>query len=790
MDHQKAEVYTAITGDYVTLDGVAYVGDFYKKSSGILMTIPSDILMSQVIVPVEGRKTRTTDPIAQPQLNTELNENSTEYDLLPVLYNDPPIIISAMSEASEPKIQPSAAAGTLPPGKYMYQFPDGAVKVHTGTKLKLQVNAQQPPIFNVENGQLEIIDPKVGLNYIWLVDGERVPKEEVVDSLRSSRVVEKNRLTITNMIPKFAGNYTCLVSNDIGSSEGGSVTLEVYNSDVDSLFYTNLIKNPNGILEDGSLGTIGWEQLQGTMMPKQFTKKTIGSRDKKIEINQMAPIFHWTQEMMSPRPYQINGGILQNNPLKELKSYFTRDKYQYALNGGSTSTQMYQDIELGDLTDHIKGSIYGVSGVSAVVSFYIGNALWTYEPAYPKLTPPDAIKPSNYNQGASRISLENFAEMGPGFVHEKVTVTVEEYRNNQIIPRLGPGKDTTVVRDPWIDNLYSHYGEKYYPGDRGHLAAPDAASQGDYVDRVLFTADELMPEQNDRYTYGQYAEFKKIIIPKLNPKTNKIRLIFSIEAGTSLSGIINSIGGWEAKTSSDGLYYLKDWTMSWTSGTMNPKIKGVKWNDIRKPWTYLRENYRIQEPWPESLELRVPKQSTSRGLATGFNVTLVPDESDRGVDNSDNIKSIQSLNTSVKGLVPTPIDQELATIVFDPDDSGERNLDVVFGMNGKGVMGIRVLSSREGQADKFRRVLPWQGGLFPFAYNSPTTYLSFWPLRIQDISTDTKITIPPEKLGAVPTTTGYLLPPYLNTFPTETAWSYTQLTEGLLDNGDVNTAPS
>ena len=788
MDHRNANVYYASRGEFVTLDGEAFVGTYYVKSSGILMTTPTDLSKSQVIVSAVGRNIKLTEPLGVPEPNTDLNENLTQYDLLPVLYNDPPIILEALEEASTPQIKPSAAAGTLPNGKYMYQFPDGAVKVHTGTLIKLQVLAEQPPILNVENGKLEIINPKVGLTYTWLVDGKNVPKEEVVSSLRSSRTVSGSVLTITNMIPRFAGNYTCIVNNDIGSTDGGSVNLDVYNSNIDSYFYTNLVKNPNGELEGGLLGTSSWNSLQGVMVSKQLGAKTIGRKDKSIVADVMTPDFQWTREMLSPRPYQINGGILQNNPLENLKSYFTREKYQYELKGGNTVAQIYQDIELGDLTDHIKGSIYGVSGVSAIVSFYIGNALWVYEPTLEKLSPDESINKDNYNLGAARISLENFANMGPGFVEENAYVTIEEYSNSQIVQRQG-----NVTRDPWNRRLGQYSNKVYYPGGRGSLQTPDEASQGDNRDRHLFVADELMPNQNDRYTYGQYAEFVKIVIPKLNPKTNKIRIIFSIEASSTVATIVQSLNKWEYGSSSDGIYYLPNWAGSWPYGSMGTRYFGSTWDSLDKPWNFIKANYRVSEPWPAQIEQRVPKQSTSRALATGFNLTLVPDETDRGVDNRSSIQSMQSVNTSVKSLIPSPINQALAVDVFDPYDTGERNLDVLFGMNGIGEMAIRVKESKNAAVNKDSityTTLPWFDGLFPFSPNTQAEYITFSPTRIGSISTDTTIQIPPYKVGEIPTTSGYLLPPYIKTFPADTALAYVQLSNGGLNSGNGNTAPS
>ena len=540
MDHHKYSLYYAKEGEYVTLDGQPYIGPFHKMSSGILMTGKQHSITSTVIVPVNG-KTNTAPPLQPTSPNTALNENETEYDLLPELVNSPPVIIKSMAEASTPQVKPSVAAGTFTPqvkpsvaagtldGDYMYLFPDGATKVHAGVNLTLRIEAEQPKVFNVENGILEIKDPQEGLTYRWFVDGESIVSDDIDDSLRAARLVSGNTLTITNMIPRYAGVYTCVVSNDIGGTDGGSLNLEVYNSNVDSFFYTNLVNNPNGLAEDGTPSLDGWESLSGTMIAKEMSPKTTGNRDKRITVDPMNQEFHWTKEMMFPRPYQLDGGVLQGNPLPRIKTYITRDKYQYGINGGTNLAQIYQDIDITDLREHVRGSIYGVSGVTALISFYIGNAIYNYEPAREYLTPDERARDRNYYDGSARLSLENFVKMGPGFVKEIASIQIEEYSNETRVPSVGQGLKPITIQDPWNARLGKYSNQIYYQGGEGKTIS-DGPSGGGKADAHLFVADELFPTQQDRYTYGQYAEFQRIVLDKLNPKTTKIRLIYTIKA--------------------------------------------------------------------------------------------------------------------------------------------------------------------------------------------------------------------------------------------------------------------
>ena len=710
MKHTSQVQYNAKEGEFVTLSGNPYIGVFYKTPSGILLSAEG-----QVIVQAEGRQTIASPPIDTPQLNNTLNENDTQYDLLPARINNPPIIIKSIAEASTPTIKPAIAAGTLT-GDYMYLFDDGSVKVHAGTTFTLQVDAEQPDTLNVENGELIIKPSKADLLYQWTFDGVPISLFERDESQRATKVVQGNKLIITNMIPKWAGTYNCAVSNDIGSTDGGSINIEVFNSDVDSFFYTNLVTNPNGSLQDGTTSTDGWQSVTGELVSKQLEQTTVGEIDKSIVVDPSDTKFRWTQEMLFPRPYQIEKGVFQNSPINNIQSYFTRQKYEYAFKGGNTITQIYQDIDLTGLEQHIKGSIYGVSGVGAVISCYLGMAIYNYEPAAPYITPDLRAKSANYYLGSARLSFPNFYKTGPGFVKERAYVDIEEYSNEERVVSTYKGlKQVEPIRilDPWNIRLPKYDNRVYYQGGQD-LLNPDNPSIGDDRDRHLWVADELFPKQEDRYTFGQYAEFNKIIINKLNPKTDKIRLIYTIESLGSLDFTIYERAKQVYNQITNGIFECPSWEGSWNSETAQKKENEPKLE--RNIFQVIQANYKTNKPWPDSIEERVPKASDSRAMATGFNVSLVPLEVGR--DNDSVLKNTHTVNTKVARLIPAPI-QNLPPYIAG--DVGLRDLDITFRLANSREMQVQLLSKISNLPQVEAVQEPYSPGMLPLTKDNLIT---------------------------------------------------------------------
>ena len=105
---------------------------------------------------------KTSQSISFVDLSTT-DENQTVYDLLPVIINRPPEIVRPITEASIPPIEPYEVADAT--GNSMYLFPDGTVKINLGANITLNIDAEQPHKFNVENGIPKILPSKAALSY-------------------------------------------------------------------------------------------------------------------------------------------------------------------------------------------------------------------------------------------------------------------------------------------------------------------------------------------------------------------------------------------------------------------------------------------------------------------------------------------------------------------------------------------------------------------------------------------------------------------------------------------------
>jgi hypothetical protein len=175
---------------------------------------------------------------------SEVNENNTTYNLLPIVINKPPVIISSITDASTPPIKSSITADGS--SEYMHLSSDGTVKVVLGASFTFRINAEQPSVLNVENGILKMLDANTDLTYIWRRDGVLV---DTIDNptYQSYVIVDKNTITFKLIQPISAGTYTCDISNDVGTTTSEPITLEVLDLDYDSYFFTNLITNPNGL---------------------------------------------------------------------------------------------------------------------------------------------------------------------------------------------------------------------------------------------------------------------------------------------------------------------------------------------------------------------------------------------------------------------------------------------------------------------------------------------------------------------------------------------------------------
>ena len=596
------------------------------------------------------------------------NENETSYDLLPVIINRPPIIIASITEASTPSIQQYATADAS--GKYMYLFPDGSVKVNLGVDITLTLVAQQPDVLNVENGIPKIIPPTTGLTYLWRKDGIIITSYSV-SSLQSDLTIKDNVITFKNTQPEYAGVYTCEVSNDIGTVTSEPITLEVLNLDFDSYFYKNLIRNPYGA--DGS---DEWNSLSTDLITKNVSKLPSQEFIKPNRVD----LFGYTVDMMHPRPYQIDTGVIKNldmtsNLLGKDASYFTRSRYKLVKDGGNFLVRAYQDIDVTDIQWLIKGGVYGVEGVRAFFSCYLGNGVSNFIPVTDFTDIATRGNATNYVMNKPRISTENFLNSGPSTGNrETVYVTVEEYDNETRLSSkiLNPDgttynqSDKITILDPWSKRLSNYWSQQYYKNDIYGLGE---LSKGDAVDATLLTAQELYPTESLRYTYGQYAEFNKVVLERLNPNTTKVRITLNFETNDSrLFDYYFPIRGggsdepYEAESYSQP-YERHSWhrlqNNSWGTTILNSQVnltknKGKLYNEFLPP---------INEP---------------RGMITALNLSLIPILTQKPQET----KYYTDITLNVNNTKPSRVETGLISLVrpYDPKNILGREIRAQFKM--------------------------------------------------------------------------------------------------------------
>jgi hypothetical protein len=598
-------------------------------------------------------------------VTSSINENLTSYDLLPVIINKPPIIVQPITLASEPQIKTYRMVDGS--GEYMYLHPDGAVKIHIGASVILGIEAVQPNILNVENGIPTLIPPSEQLRFVWRKDGQIVTDLKI-DSINAELLVRNNLLFFNNIAPQFAGTYTCEVQNDIGVVESEAVVVEVYNSYNEASFYTNLVQNPYG-----KEGTDGWESINEDFTTKQFTNEDTTELIKPYQIG----LFGYTPDTLFPRPYQIDTGVIKNLDMtNELMggrgTYFTRTRYKYTQRDGTYLVRAYQDIDVTELTSYINASIYGVKGVRAFFSCYIGNALQQFLPVEQLVTIPERSRPTNYILSRPRISVENFLQAGPAYKQDgRVYVTVEEYDNDTKLPSELLKEDGSVesvsaksfLLDPWSKNEYANWGQPYYTTDVFGLGQ---TSLGDSRDQVLFTADKLFPDPNTRFTYGQYAEFNKLVINKLNPKTTKIRITLNFETNDyKLFG-----EGYDAYDQTDEALEFIGWQCpavrsSWLTSTRDRDGASAKsiFNILAA------DTKRDKSAYSEF----VPASGDPRGFITALNLALMPVIDSDETNYATNITL--ALNNTPTASITSPLGGGLP---YDPNELNTNKLLVYF----------------------------------------------------------------------------------------------------------------
>jgi hypothetical protein len=265
-----------------------------------------------------------------------------------------------------------------------------------------------------------------------------------------------------------------------------------------------------------------------------------------------------------------------------------------------------------------KGGVFGVEGVRAIFSCYIGNALTTFMPVQELVDPKNRRLSQNYVMSKPRISKENFLLAGPSHgVQEHVYVSLEEYDNETRLASHILQEDGTVKKqenritlaDPWTSRLWKYWGQRYYDKD---VLGLGELSSGDGRDAVLFVADELYPDESTRYTFGQYAEFNKVILDRLNPNTTKVRVTINFQ--TSDWRIFEQ---WkEGFENSEEVYEFVSWESPY---------ERHRWTKPQLDWGKTISTQITKLPGNEEKGVRaLPTSPDPRGFVSAINVTLLP----------------------------------------------------------------------------------------------------------------------------------------------------------------------
>jgi len=572
----------------------------------------------------DGKTTVISGSLSSLAIST-LDENDTIYNLYPTKLNEPPIITTGILDASTPQIKPIQAAQLN--RRVMYLNNDSTIRIATGESITLRVEAIQPSTLNVENGIPKVKPAQQDIVYIWRKDGITLTNE--LDNASPKYTINNNELLIQNIDIVDSGLYSCDVTNDIGITESEDIELEVLDVEANPFFQINHVVNPIAIN-----GLDGWTESVGSIEAKTLSK--IQSQTYKEITN--TDYFGYTVDMFNPRPYQLNYSDVKNyssNELLDNGGYFTRPKLNYFQNGELVTVSAYQDVDVQDIQEYIQNSVYGVKGVRGVFTCYIGNAIsrFLHTTQYTTHTARKRKKSrfgNNYNLNQSRLSEENMLKAGLPEINEVIEVVIEEYNGNNIIPTSILDPQTNAVRrlsrisllDPWTKV-------------KNNTNNSNPFKRFDQMTTKLYG-----PDQDARYTMGQFVEHNKVIINQLNFNTTKIRIRLNFTSSDIRLSDLNPV----FTQNTDEIFDLISWQKPFKQNTTPPITEG------EFIYFYLTQQPRNQN---KSISRILPKNGISRGLITGLNLNLIPLLDEKRSDHY--IYNIGSIISNTQTKVPSTL---------------------------------------------------------------------------------------------------------------------------------------
>ena len=259
----------------------------------------------------------------------------------------------------------------------------------------------------------------------------------------------------------------------------------------------------------------------------------------------------------------------------------------------------------------------GVQGVRAVFGCYIGSAIPQFIPNQIMLTDNVGRKAEKYyDLKKPRLSTENILKAGsPMGISETTTVLLEEFDHESRVTSTILDTSTYKVSqvqkveltDPWKKRLPKYYNKKYFSDQ---IAGEPRSA--DIRDAIMYTADDMFGQDGARFTYGQYIEFNKVVLERLNKNTTKIRITLSFFTEDPRIYELWQEGMDQSSVVFEGLSYQAASipnTLSFTD-IAQATILGLLKN---KP---VNQNKQIVDFFPRANE--------PRGMVTGMNLVLLP----------------------------------------------------------------------------------------------------------------------------------------------------------------------
>jgi len=624
----------------------------------------SQTLQSKLIVDLgDSISTPMSGNIGSLISNTStINENQTEYTLYPFELNDPPVITKSVFDASTPKIVP--IQNWTPEQKAMYIDGEKVITITKGSRVVLGVEAQQPEVLNVNNGIPQILPPTGDLTYTWYRNGTFIATQT------GSAQVTGSTYVIEPVDFIHAGTYSCTIENDVGVTTTSAITLQVFNpTNTDGLlFATNRVQNPNVTSgTDGWVGSIGAVERREFSMGQTTVQASIDTAILEHKKLNSVTNTGFIPQMLTPYPpdvkYSTTIDPTTNTPftyqslIQGQGGFLTREPIVYPMADGKTEVLAYQDIDLTDTQDYISGKVWGVDGVKAYFSCYLGNAVTRYLPITDMVSKEQRETYEKYWHGAPRLTPENIIISGVPLVEEELIVYIQEYKDAELLQSTvyDPTTDTELasfapsLKDPLTEaieyvkanNLAS---EPYSTQDGLASLAPNTTAN------VIARAYQRLYPSNtsnvgEHYNYGQIAQHKELVISKLNPFTNKVRItlkfILKTERAAELSEEAYGLGN---------MLEQETWRKVIKRGTLEPYTgeEGFVIKEIKALEGYASS----------SIQQCLLDGSVSRLLATGFNFVMHPIAPNTVANNSNNgylsgVRYTRSTNirTQASGLI-------------------------------------------------------------------------------------------------------------------------------------------